>query len=90
MMKHYDVEYISPSGIQGTHTAVDAESVIHAAQLSPVMLSYGTPWKPEEWEVISVIPTPKKNLPMTPEEHEAYMKKYNSLTNRILRLLRLR
>jgi len=89
-MNYYDVEYISPVGISGLHTAVTAESVVEAAQKSPVMLSYGTPWRPEEWTVISVVPTPKENLPMTPEEHEAFLKEQNSFKNRILKLLRLK
>jgi hypothetical protein len=63
-MKYYDVTYESPSKIIGIHHAVDAESVIEAASKSPEMLSYGTPWKPEEWTVLAVVPTPKDNEPV--------------------------
>jgi len=89
-MNYYDVEFISPVGNYGKHTAVDAESVLEAVQKSPLMLSYGTPWKPEEWTVISVVPSPKENLPRTSEEHEAFLKEHNSIKNRILRILGLK
>ena len=89
-MNHYNVEYISPVGNSGQHIAFPANTVIEAAQQSPVWLSYGTPWKPEEWTVISVVPTPKESLPMTPEEHEAFLKEQNSIKNRFLGFLRLK
>jgi hypothetical protein len=89
-MKYYDVDYISPAGNSGIHTAVEAESVIEAATKSPIMLSYGTPWRPEQWTVIAVIPTPKHNMPMSPEEHKEFMRQQNSIVKRILRFFRLK
>ena len=52
-MKYFDVTYKSPVGNTGTHNAVEALNEFEASRISPVMLSYGTPWKPEEFTVIN-------------------------------------
>jgi hypothetical protein len=52
---YFDVTYKSPSGIIGTHNAVEAQNEFEASRISPVMLSYGTPWQPEEFTVITVV-----------------------------------
>lgn len=61
---YFDVTYRSPAGIVGTHFAVLAETPEDAAELTPVMLSYGTPWAPSEFQVLSVSPTPENNRPI--------------------------
>ena len=65
-MQHWDVTYQSPVGITGIHYAVQAETAQEAAKTSPVMLSYGTPWTPEQFVVLTVrfsnnVPTEQSN-----------------------------
>lgn len=50
---YWDITYITPVGIQGTHFAVEAETLEEAMKKCPVMLSYGTPWSPEEFTAVS-------------------------------------
>ena len=52
--QYFDVTYKSPKGTIGTHNAVKALNEFEASRISPVMLSYGTPWKPEEFTVMGV------------------------------------
>lgn len=59
---YYDVKYKSPAGIVGTHVAVEADTEEDAGKISPVMLSYGTPWKPEEFIVLLI--EESKNKPV--------------------------
>jgi hypothetical protein len=54
MNRYFDIAYKSPAGITGTHIAVEASNEFEASRVSPVMLSYGTPWEPEEFTVLSV------------------------------------
>lgn len=61
-MKYWDITYITPAGIQGTHYAVQAESLTEAIRLTPEMLSYGTPWKPEQFIVVNGEPCEKPPL----------------------------
>jgi hypothetical protein len=91
-MNYYDVKYISPAGNEGLHTAFLAKSEVEAKQQSPIWLSYGTPWKPEEWTVISVVATPKENLPLTPDEFAQFQKKQKfekSISYKVLKFLRI-
>lgn len=59
---YYDIKYKSPAGNVGTHIAVEADTEEDAVKLSPIMLSYGTPWKPEEFTVLEV--EESKNKPI--------------------------
>ena len=52
----YDVTYKSPKGNIGTHYKVEASSVEEVSKISPIMLCYGTPFKPEEFTVLAVVP----------------------------------
>ena len=85
---HYDVEYISPSGFPGKHIAVIAKNAVEAGQKSMADLSFGSPWKPEDFTIVSVVPSPKENLPMTPEEIEQFNIKQNSILNRLKRIFK--
>jgi hypothetical protein len=53
MRQYFDITYKSPSGTIGTHIAVEALNEFEASRISPVMLSYGTPWSPEEFTVLN-------------------------------------
>ncbi len=53
----YDVSYISPSGAQGTHHAVEADCIQDAVALSPVMLSYNSDYLPEDFTITAVVPS---------------------------------
>lgn len=59
---YFDVKYKSPVGNIGTHVAVEADTMEEAEKLSPIMLSYGTPWKPEEFTVLEVIESQNKPI----------------------------
>lgn len=59
---YFDVKYKSPSGNFGTHIAVEADTSEKAKKLSPVMLSYGTPWSPEEFIILEVIESQNKPI----------------------------
>tara|TARA_R110002124_G_scaffold277070_1_gene448168 strand:- start:212 stop:418 length:207 start_codon:yes stop_codon:yes gene_type:complete len=54
MNQYYDVTYKSLRGTIGTHNAVEASNELEASRISPVMLSYGTYWTPEEFIVTAV------------------------------------
>ena len=54
---YYDVCYKTPMGRYGMHYAVGADSVEHAAKVSLFELSVNTPWKSEEFTVISINPS---------------------------------
>jgi|AJXC01.1.fsa_nt_gi hypothetical protein len=66
MNYYFDVTYKSPSGTIGTHNAVEALNKFEASCISPVMLSYGTPWTPEEFTVLNT--EISKNPPKQPIE----------------------
>lgn len=53
-MFYFDVKYISPIGNPGVHCALKAENKYEAARVSPVLLSYGTPWTPDQFSIVSV------------------------------------
>jgi len=72
-MKYFDVKYKSPAGIIGTHVAVDAMSEEEAKQKSPLWLSFNTPWKPEEFEVLSVEISKTPPMPIS-ENLESHFK----------------
>ena len=63
MNTYFDVVYISPVGIQGTHYAVEADNEFDAAAKTPVMLCYGTCYTPDQFTVISVCKS--ENTPIT-------------------------
>ena len=53
MNQYFDITYRSPRGTIGTQIAVEALNKFEASRLSPVMLSYGTPWTTEEFTVLN-------------------------------------
>jgi hypothetical protein len=57
MKKYYDIKFISPSGHMGEHAALEAISSEEAAVMSPIILSSNTPWEPEEFKVLEVVPS---------------------------------
>lgn len=59
---YYDIKYQSPAGYHGMHVAVEASSESEAKILSPIMLSYGTPWSPSEFIVLEVIESQNKPI----------------------------
>jgi len=62
-MNHYDVVFVGPSGNQGTHHCVVAETEEDAARLSPIMLSYGTPYDPDrDFRVLFVTPSQSQKV----------------------------
>ena len=67
-MAFYDVTYLNPIGIQGIHYAVEAASKEEAEKLSPVMLSYNSPFTPDQFKVISVVESCMVPQPTLPEE----------------------
>jgi hypothetical protein len=60
-VEYYDVTYISPTGVRGTHTAYRALNEDHARTSSPEMLALNTQFNPEDFTVIDV--KPSENLP---------------------------
>ena len=68
MNTYFDVDYISPVGIRGTHYAVEAANEFDAAAKTPVMLCYGTCYTPDQFTVTSV--RESTNAPMLCEETE--------------------
>ena len=54
MNTYFDVDYISPVGIQGTHYAVEAANEFDVAAKTPVTLCYGTCYTPDQFTVTSV------------------------------------
>jgi hypothetical protein len=65
--QYYDVTYRTPSGATGTHCAVQANDLIDAVMRCPIMLSFGTPWHPSEFQVLAVVPTQPENWPQPTE-----------------------
>jgi len=59
---YYDVKYKGPSGSIGTHYAVEEESVEKVSERSKIMLCFGTPFKPEDFTVLSVVTS--TNIPI--------------------------
>lgn len=66
--KYWDITYITPVGIHGTHYAVEGETVEEALEKTPVMLSYGTPWRPDEFKAVSGVPCVNPPIPPAPQE----------------------
>jgi hypothetical protein len=65
---YWDITYITPTGIQGTHFAVEGDTVEEALQKTPVMLSYGTPWTPDQFQAVSGVPCANPPIPPAPVE----------------------
>ena len=65
-INYYDIKYKSAVGNIGMHIAVAAASPEAAAIISPIELTYGTPWKPEDFTVLEI--KESKNKPITEEE----------------------
>lgn len=53
-MKYFDVIYLSPAGNVGTHYALKAKNAQEAKTMSPIILSTGTEWSPDEFKVLDV------------------------------------
>ena len=53
-MEYFDVIYLSPVGNVGTHHSLEAESAEKARMMSPVILSNGTQWSPDQFKVLDV------------------------------------
>lgn len=66
--KYWDITYITPVSIQGTHYAVEGETVEEALEKTPVMLSYGTPWRPDEFKAVAGVPCANPPIPPAPQE----------------------
>jgi hypothetical protein len=50
----YDVHFFNPMNSAGIHYAVEADSLEHAASISPYQLSASSQWLPEQFTVFSV------------------------------------
>ena len=66
-MFYFDVKYTSPVGNHGVHCALKAQNKYEAARISPVLLSFGTPWTPDQFNIVSVnlaaeLPAHKKKV----------------------------
>ncbi len=61
--QYWDITYITPVGIQGTHFAVEGDTVEEALEKTPHMLSYGTPWTPDQFTAVSGIPCQNPPIP---------------------------
>lgn len=59
----FNVLYQTPSGNNGIHVAVKANSIEDALKRTPIMLSFGTQWSPSDFKVLGIIPTPIGELP---------------------------
>jgi hypothetical protein len=60
----FNVLYQTPTGNTGIHVAVKANSIEDVIKRTPIMLSYGTQWKPSEFKILGIIPTPINDLPL--------------------------
>lgn len=49
----FDIEYITPAGISGTHYGVEASSVEEAMRLTPIMLAANTIYTPDQFTSVS-------------------------------------
>jgi len=54
-MNGYDIKYKSPAGNIGKHYHVRASSAEEASILSQIQLTYGTSYKPEEFQILEII-----------------------------------